>query len=124
MAWRLCRCAVGTASTTGRASSDTRRFGDCVLQRPELGVLEKGVPGGEAADDEAGAAVEQAAAEKIELQEAERGGGEHAEPGRTVAGGEGVEGGPVGVAMLLGDEAIEVEGGVGLQRMDRLGGVA
>ena len=94
--------------------------GATVLKGPELGVFEEGVPGGEAADDEAGAAVEESAAEEKELQEAERGVGEHAQPGGVLAGVQGVEGGPVGVAVLLGDEAIEVESGVMLQRVDQL----
>ena len=58
------------------------------------------------------------------MEEAGRRVGEHAEPRGALAGIEGVEGGPVGVAVLLGDEAIKVESRVVVERMDELADLA
>src|SRR6266446_5571327 len=55
---RRCRIAVRDAA---------------VAHGPEFGGLEKCVPRGQAANDDAGAAVEPAAAEHVKLQESERG---------------------------------------------------
>src|SRR5262245_63368587 len=54
--------------------------GVTVAHRPELGVFEEGVPGGQAADDDAGATVEPAAAEHEELQKPQRGVREQLQP--------------------------------------------
>lgn len=91
-----------------------------VIHGPELGVFQERVPGGKAADDDAGAAIEPAAAKQIKLQEPRRGVGEEAEPARLLAGIVRVEGGPGGITLLLVHEAVEVERGVVNERLNEL----
>src|SRR5689334_14266628 len=95
-----------------------------VAHGPELGVFEKDGPGGQAADDDAGAAVEPAATEQVKLQEPQRGMGQKANPTCPLAGVIGIEGGPGCRALLLDDKAVKIECRVVYQSVAKLADAA